>query len=161
MKSQADLILLNTACAHQLKEIRRKTIANGHMQLRYQCQSCGRAIGNAVSRKDIHVPVDQVPLWNAQAEDSLWQAYAVESNIRQSKWWGSYTEYLASDRWARKRQKVLDKAGGICEACGDRPAQEVHHLTYRNVGAEPLWDLRAVCKPCHDFIHGETGEDDS
>ena len=30
------------------------------------------------------------------------------------------------------------------------PAEEVHHVTYENVGAEKLEDLRSVCRNCHD-----------
>jgi hypothetical protein len=30
------------------------------------------------------------------------------------------------------------------------PAEEVHHVTYENVGSERLDDLRSLCRICHD-----------
>ena len=34
--------------------------------------------------------------------------------------------------------------------CGD--TIEVHHITYAHVFDEPLFDLRAVCRPCHERL---------
>jgi 5-methylcytosine-specific restriction endonuclease McrA len=155
--SLSDHVLWGAQCGHDRTELRRKFLTNGSMQLRWQCLSCGQGVGSAHSQKNLTRPLESYALWDKQAEDALWSAYARERDAEASNWWGDYNLYLRSERWARKREKVLRRAGGTCEACGERPAQEVHHLTYRNVGAEPLWDLRAVCRPCHDFIHGEEG----
>lgn len=69
-----------------------------------------------------------------------------------SGWWGKYQAYLRSPEWQIRRGKVLARSRGMCESCGDRPAREVHHLTYKHLGREPLWDLRAVCEPCHAYL---------
>jgi 5-methylcytosine-specific restriction endonuclease McrA len=65
-----------------------------------------------------------------------------------------YQEYMQSPAWARKRQQVLDRDGGIGQGCGMQPAEHVHHLTYERFGREMLFDLTSVCTDCHKQIHG-------
>ncbi len=50
----------------------------------------------------------------------------------------------------------MERSGGVCEACGDAPAAQVHHLTYERIGRELLFDLAAVCLECHKKAHGVT-----
>jgi hypothetical protein len=47
----------------------------------------------------------------------------------------------------------MERAGGACEACLDAPAQQVHHLTYDFGKLPPAWELRAVCRGCHERLH--------
>lgn len=63
--------------------------------------------------------------------------------------------YMQSENWQRIKHARIQLAGGICEAqtigcTGD--AQAVHHLSYAHLGDECLWDLRAVCKHCHNKV---------
>lgn len=55
--------------------------------------------------------------------------------------------------WARKRSLVLERANHTCEGCGIRRATQVHHLTYKHVYDEFLWELVATCDECHDRAH--------
>lgn len=71
------------------------------------------------------------------------------------RWWADYNSYLQTPEWRTKRAKVLRRAGGMCEGCGEAPATIVHHLTYKRVGREMLFDLVAVCPACHDALHPE------
>ena len=90
---------------------------------------------------------DQWQQSTSQLRDSL-------RNDRSRRWWELYEQYLHSAVWHLKRIRVMDRCGGICEACGQADAEQVHHLKYPEVfGLEPLWDLRAVCVPCHKIIH--------
>lgn len=75
-----------------------------------------------------------------------------------AKWWDWYNEYLRSPKWAVTRQKVLKRSGGLCEGCGDVKATQVHHTTYKHVGNELLWELRAICDACHDRCHDEKAQ---
>jgi len=68
-------------------------------------------------------------------------------------WKARYHKYLASEEWQQIRTKVLLRSSGACEACGVKPAKEVHHRTYERVGCESLLDLVAVCEDCHHKIH--------
>lgn len=54
----------------------------------------------------------------------------------------------ASEQWKAARRARIEFDGGLCVFC-KLPAEEVHHVTYENVGAEKLEDLRSLCKTCH------------
>jgi 5-methylcytosine-specific restriction endonuclease McrA len=64
-----------------------------------------------------------------------------------------YRNYLASEEWELIRQSVMERANGFCEGCRARVATEIHHLTYEHVGFEFLWELVAICSPCHRRLH--------
>ena len=64
-----------------------------------------------------------------------------------------YREYMRSKTWRKKRRKVLRRAEFKCEECGATGHLEVHHLTYKRFGQEPLSDLKALCFDCHQVKH--------
>lgn len=64
----------------------------------------------------------------------------------------NYQQYMQSAEWFHKRQTVLLRSGGKCEICGN-DARDVHHKNYKNLGAEHMNDLQAVCRDCHTKIH--------
>jgi HNH endonuclease len=74
----------------------------------------------------------------------------------------TYTDYLKSDHWRELRQKFFrsklvkrDKNGKIrCEACQSTDKRfNVHHRTYKRIGAERLIDLAILCEDCHERAH--------
>lgn len=67
-----------------------------------------------------------------------------------------YQAYLCSREWAEKREAVRKRAGDKCERCKVLPIDAVHHLTYARKYDEPLENLQAICRPCHDFTHGKS-----
>jgi 5-methylcytosine-specific restriction endonuclease McrA len=69
------------------------------------------------------------------------------------EWWARYYAHLASEKWKALRAKVIEREGGLCQGCRAARAVHVHHLTYRHLGDEPLYDLAAVCKACHAREH--------
>lgn len=66
-----------------------------------------------------------------------------------------YADYLRSEEWARRREKVMQRAGCVCEGCCTQPATEVHHLTYAHITHEFLFELVAMCGDCHARWHGQ------
>lgn len=70
-----------------------------------------------------------------------------------------YKRYLASREWALRREAVKRRADGTCERCHTLPLRDVHHLSYANVGNEPLTDLQGICGPCHDYESGKADMD--
>lgn len=54
-----------------------------------------------------------------------------------------------SEQWKTIRRKRLEFDNGLCVFCKSA-AQEVHHVTYENVGQERIEDLRSLCRLCHD-----------
>jgi len=67
-------------------------------------------------------------------------------------WAGSYTAYLRSPHWQRRRAsfRVLHRS---CRRCRSKRRLAVHHRTYRNLGHEPARDLVLLCKRCHSLVH--------
>lgn len=70
-----------------------------------------------------------------------------------------YQRYLASREWAQRREAVRERSGGRCERCLTNTMQAVHHLTYANLGNEPLTDLVAICNPCHEYLSAKRQDD--
>lgn len=55
----------------------------------------------------------------------------------------------SSSQWRSIREKRLDHDDHLCVFC-KAPAEQVHHVTYRNAGNESIDDLRSLCRLCHD-----------
>lgn len=158
-------------CEHPEKEIRKRTIRNGSIQYVSQCVRCGRAVGNALSKaKAIEQNGGYEP---TVFDDSLEDAWKKETNegaakiagdyeqrgqIMQDEFFEWYNQYLLSSDWLDRRKKVLERAGGLCEGCRQAPANQVHHLTYKHVGRELLYELVALCSACHEIAHDEKDE---
>jgi 5-methylcytosine-specific restriction endonuclease McrA len=103
------------------------------------CGSCRRAIRSRIKRAKQDA--------EGQARQDDWQRRRAAKN---QEWRERYDAHLSSDEWASLRQRVLERSDGWCEGCGTATAVQVHHLTYTNLGDELLWQLRAVCLPCHE-----------
>lgn len=140
-------------CCHETTEIRQRTDSLGRAFFKRQCLACGRAVGDAISRRD--VPADVKP-WDEELEAATCAAAAemrpVLREEKRMKWWSWYAEYLKTAIWEDKRSRVLERDGHLCQACRRTRASECHHLTYRHVGDEPLFDLIAVCHRCHEKL---------
>jgi hypothetical protein len=76
-----------------------------------------------------------------------------EAKEESERWWREYNVYLLSVAWREKRAHVLERAGYKCEGCGVARATQVHHLTYKHVRNEFLFELKAVCDACHERAH--------
>jgi hypothetical protein len=71
-----------------------------------------------------------------------------------------YKQYLASREWRVKRKEFIEEATyGVCQRCAARPIENVHHLTYANVGNERCKDLMGLCRLCHEYIAGVRDDD--
>lgn len=73
--------------------------------------------------------------------DAIWAALRKE-----------YAEYRKTFAWRDRCAWVMHRSGGYCEACLVEPATEVHHKTYAHLFNEPLFDLVAICRPCHENV---------
>jgi hypothetical protein len=153
-------------CDHAHREPMRWEISNGVVRVALVCQICGDKHTAGVKKADYDVEKltcfsDEigsrykgvVERWRhvVQAEyQKKWQ----EDNQQQSKeWWARYNKYLKSDKWRIKREAVLKRDNYLCQACLHRTASQVHHLTYKHVLDEPLFDLVSICEPCHRKLH--------
>lgn len=69
-----------------------------------------------------------------------------------------YSTYLKTDKWRDKSHARMEYDNFCCYACKKSyeygvTTLNVHHLTYRNVGNEPLSDLVTLCENCHKNFH--------
>lgn len=65
-----------------------------------------------------------------------------------------YYEYLQSETWLARAEKVRERNGGMCECCNIRFITDTHHRTYERLGDEREDDLIGLCQMCHKYIHG-------
>lgn len=65
----------------------------------------------------------------------------------------TYLEYLESPEWWRLRKLALQRANYTCERCPCRITLNVHHRTYKRLGAEYVNDLEVLCETCHRNEH--------
>jgi phage terminase large subunit GpA-like protein len=69
-----------------------------------------------------------------------------------------YAWYLSSDEWKHRSLQTKADRGHTCEHCGANANLEVHHLTYKHIGAERPEDMLVLCRKCHARIHGIEGQ---
>ena len=151
-------------CTCDQAEIRRRTKSNGAIVYVKQCLVCGAQVGTEISKTNPEItrlatcdPFDN----DLVARVSLARQAVVEERQRQQNeaddaWWDNYNAYLRTAAWAERRAKVLKRDKYLCQACLSAQATEAHHLTYKHVGREPLFELVAVCHTCHhEWIHAK------
>ena len=72
------------------------------------------------------------------------------------KKYNTYEEFLVSPEWKRIRKFILLRDDGKCRICNN-PATQIHHLMYTTKAGiyhtERLFNLIAICQPCHDHWH--------
>jgi hypothetical protein len=146
-------------CNHTLRLLAVKVATNGTRHYRRQCQRCGS--WEAVKRQDYSgeqlraaVPFDEqiIKEWLERRLAREVELRTNAADAEREEWFERYNEYLDSEQWRRKRQKVLERDRFLCRACCTREATQVHHLTYKHVFDEPLFDLVSVCHQCHEKL---------
>ena len=165
-------------CEHKNFDLVKVEVTGGAIQIRKQCNDCWRIFGNAIAKAAIKVDIDSIEFADFERQDQ-YERKRLEALDRQRQerrdelqrrqeeraeklesMKEEYQRYLLTDRWRKKRALVLKRANYVCEGCGEREANEVHHLTYDHIGTsceegEFLFELLAVCSECHRRIHGK------
>lgn len=157
---------LEAACYHSSERVlRRKKINSVTPQIVRICQECAMQFGGPVSHKEAPL-LESIPwlgsfthaMYEQQRREEWAQSqvklYSNVDNIQLYNF-SSYQDYLASEDWHKIRGKVMKRANQICEGCAEAKATAVHHLSYTHIGDEFLWELAAICGPCHDRAHPE------
>ena len=162
------------ACPCTVKRLYRRENAAGRWTHVRMCQSCYRcrpvAAATLSDEEREAAPKMSHAEWKLRRATYEKRARAQRRATRQSKkqqrnaeFWRDYRAYLRGDKWADRRARklalvsrycpMLGRRVAPCEACGTREATVVHHLNYRYVYNEPLFDLAAVCPACHKALH--------
>lgn len=150
-------------CQHKTTQPRLKRYERGGIRALLQCLECGQKASNFIATAGVteawDTDLEQRVMLDYESAKQKWDqarkvAWESAEKLANRSWWEAYDSYLRTAVWAVKRELVLERCGGVCEACGQRRAVHVHHKKYPDVfGLEPLFDLAAVCVPCHKIIH--------
>lgn len=157
------------ACDHHGTVIVARTNAAGGQFFSRYCAHCGVKWGAMIKRADAEregIAADlteeqmerraEVYLAQRQAHfDKIVDAAAERAFEERPENTQAYQDYLRSPRWRKKAEAILKRAGGTCEGCLSRPAEEVHHTTYAHIYNEFAFELLALCAPCHRRYHGK------
>lgn len=74
--------------------------------------------------------------------------------------YNSYQEYLRSDEWKKKRDRIIER-DGFCLICSSTKKLRVHHNTYDRCDwingecNELQKDLITICDQCHKKFHNK------
>jgi hypothetical protein len=127
-----------------------------------QCNNCGgsltmtKPLSFKDNSKSVRGEFSQVRYndWKSEKQYEADQIYGISRQLRfiNSSYY-KYIQYLQSEEWKSKRLLVLERDNWICQSCKILKADEVHHLTYANLGNENLDDLISYCKKCHLSKH--------
>lgn len=151
-----------TTCKHETVRRAKKTASNGVITVWQQCAQCGDKVGKAIPKTTISDDdLAELPDWDPQIGKQYYQwrselyqeSMEVARMLAEEEWNRRYEEYLDTPEWKEKRRLVLLRAQGVCEGCRIAEATEVHHLTYSHAGEEFLFQLVAICGPCHKRFH--------
>lgn len=154
-------------CSHPTQEPRYQTISNGARKPVMQCLGCGRRVRDVYRhetalRAEAQLTQDfdeDLREAGKQQHNDAWKTYNAERQrifeLGRDVLRSEYYDYRQTPAWDRRRKAILERDGHRCQArldgCLDR-ATQAHHLTYDHRGNEPLFDLVAVCRPCHEEI---------
>jgi hypothetical protein len=110
---------------------------------------------DATGRADITLALARIT-WKMerQAEDpnAFLVPFSTDPQAFGSK--AAYDAYRKEPEWKAQRQRVFDRAGGMCVGCGAK-ATQVHHRDYRPrvIAGEDDVPLVALCRSCHQHLH--------
>jgi len=143
-------------CGHPRSVVTARKVKGGGTQYVQQCVACGAKTSQALPKDQyasMACPFDE-DLY-ALGEKANSEHFKEVKEKERAEFFREYNQYLSSREWQEKRKAVLLRAQGICEGCRSAKATQVHHLHYRRVFREMLFDLVAVCDECHDSCHEE------
>ncbi len=144
----------------------RKISVNGAVNFGYQCDNCGKFHPVAKGKIDPdelagaeYYDQSRADAYRAEKQEE-WARYNDHLNAERNKarfdWRAKYNAYMQSPAWAALRMRVLTRDAFRCQWCLDAKATCVHHMSYKNLGREHLYELQSLCQPCHDKIHGHS-----
>lgn len=132
----------------------RKRNSRGKPMYKMMCHTCGYAGGNALSHRYVRLnySISKIPAFDENKSNMLWAVYKKKRN---DDWKEKYPAYLQTQEWKIKREEVFRRDNYLCQFCHHYSATQVHHLSYDNIFNEPLEDLVAICRTCHDKHHNK------
>ena len=159
------------SCMHKTEVLRERTNSNGAVIQGFQCQTCGHWRATKKDRS-IHCPEFDTGIairfnnayesYRFQKAESERREFSRRKEQEDREWKAAYSAWLLTTAWKARRDRVMNRAGWLCECCLKARAEHVHHTTYAcckvvdgvMLDATPMWLLKAICKSCHDGFKG-------
>jgi len=157
-------------CSHKNRVITHRDVGELKKMRQYciQCLDCGLHLGQ---EKKKNVKCKTIPYDKRRddiAREERWRLRSLFSNAfdraidrvseqidkkRSSERKQEYEEYLRSDYWRIRRERVLVRDNYLCQGCLKNRAEHVHHLSYNHIFNELYFELISLCRECHDKCH--------
>jgi 5-methylcytosine-specific restriction endonuclease McrA len=147
------------SCKCEKIEVRELIKKDKSTALYKQCIDCGKLHSNALKRKDLEFgPFQNLIPENHAARYKHYIAVKEEAaNLRKDylseEAKKSGYQYRKTEHWKKLRKSVLERDNYQCQACLQKKATEVHHMTNENYEDAFAWELYSVCRPCHERFH--------
>lgn len=143
-----------------------RTLSNGTVHPVMQCLACGGQV-RPIQRTETELRTaasgqlfdEEWARICRERRDAAWAAWRASLEdvraLADAAWWDDYDAYLRTPTWQERRRLCLERDEHRCQAklpgCLGA-ATQAHHLTYKHLGNEPLFELIGVCAPCHNRI---------
>jgi len=146
-------------CRHSIQKLRCRTYRNGTTHFAMQCSICGNEARRLRKNELTDADRQSATPWDDEIQGRYWErrsrTHELQRESRLSLMREHHTAYLQSAEWSRRRSNRMQFDRHQCQARLDgclMQATEVHHLSYRFHGNEPMFDLVSLCRPCHKQV---------
>jgi 5-methylcytosine-specific restriction endonuclease McrA len=152
------------ACACSETVVRKKVDKLGRTGYLRQCLECGETTALLkhaeipFSERMRAGPIDEEIGSRRRERMRARQSELYEEQSRERRWQyeqdrlAELEAYYETPWWRSRSQARLELDKYRCQARLPHclgAASQVHHVSYKHLGAEPLFDLASVCEPCH------------
>lgn len=114
------------------------------MTIPCKCEKCGKQDTQLIT---FGISIEQLMIFCPDCLEKYKQKYPKISKRVE------YIAYLKGESWQELRRRVLERDNYLCQACLNKDAQDVHHITYANFGKEFCFELMSICRDCHNLLH--------
>jgi hypothetical protein len=149
-------------CRNPVKKIVAHWIDKFNFLIRIQCENCGgclnmkKPLEHEKYHKQVKGKFSLVKHTNWITSKTLENEYifSISKALKFANTnYAKYLNHLKSPYWKNIRKKALERDNNLCQSCLKTPANEIHHLTYLNLGNEKIEDLISLCSECHKNQH--------
>jgi 5-methylcytosine-specific restriction endonuclease McrA len=152
------------ACNHPNRTVIRWVNAGGTPVYKRYCRDCGPAVSEFIKHEDaqrggvnLDISKDAIAsrsnAYRRERQEAFDRIMLAAAERMQPMRRTEYDDYLRSPEWRSKVALIMRRARSVCEGCLVERADDVHHLTYENLGNEFAFELIALCSPCHTRLH--------
>lgn len=143
----------------------KRELSNGSCHHKIGCLNCKQTFGGSIKKTAIpknaaiyNVPLkkyEEYEIWRNALRDKITAFISDKFEQLKIDYRKNYEDYLNSQTWKLKRLKILQRDKFVCQECFTERANNVHHITYANLGDEKDYELVSLCQSCHDKIHNK------